>query len=40
VRQLAAQETQRALASLGALPPSTARDLLSSIARDLVTRAG
>jgi octaprenyl-diphosphate synthase len=40
VRQLAVQETQRALACLGALPPSTARELLASIARELVARAG
>ncbi len=40
VRQLAFEETQRALACLAALPPSTARELLASIARELVSRTG
>jgi len=40
VRQLAIQQTQKALCSLSALPPSTARELLASIAREMVSRAG
>jgi octaprenyl-diphosphate synthase len=40
VRALAREETGRALASLEALPPSAARDLLGGVARELASRAG
>jgi octaprenyl-diphosphate synthase len=39
VRALAREETGRALAVIGAVPPSSARDLLSSIATELAARA-
>jgi geranylgeranyl pyrophosphate synthase len=39
VRVLAREETARALASLERLPPSPARELLGSIARELAARA-
>jgi octaprenyl-diphosphate synthase len=38
VRTLAEEETARALAALGALPPSPAREMLATIARELTTR--
>jgi octaprenyl-diphosphate synthase len=40
VRALAREETGRALASLEALPPSAARELLGGVARELASRAG
>ncbi len=40
VRVLARDETARALASLDAVPPGVARDLLGAIAHDLASRAG
>jgi octaprenyl-diphosphate synthase len=39
VRDLAREETSRALAALEALPPSAARDLLGGVARELASRA-
>jgi octaprenyl-diphosphate synthase len=39
VRALAETETARAIESLQCLPPSTARELLSGVARELTTRA-
>jgi len=39
VRTMAREETARALASLEALPPSAARELLGGVARELASRA-
>jgi octaprenyl-diphosphate synthase len=40
VRELARDETDRALAALEALPPSAARELLGAVARELASRVG
>jgi octaprenyl-diphosphate synthase len=39
VRALARDETARALAALDTLPPSTAREMLGGVARELASRA-
>jgi geranylgeranyl pyrophosphate synthase len=39
VRALARDETAKALASLDTLPPSSAREMLGGVARELASRA-